>query len=411
MSDRESLRPAEQRVLSLIDEGTIIDLAQSLIRAPGENPPGGEGPRATVLARACTEAGLDTRLREVEPGRPNLSAVLAGDDGPGLLLLGHTDVVPLGHGWDPDLARGAVRAGRLYGRGSADMLGGLAAVVAALSAVREANVELSGPVQLVAVVDEEETGVGVRRWLADEAAGSRWHGCIVAEPTDLQTIVAARGDMYVEVRVLGRPAHSGNPADGANAISGAARVVTEIERWQTELAAHPHPLVGPATWSVGTVSGGTGTSIVPAECRLTIDRRTLPNERPQDVVAELKRRLACLDLPPGLSLEVTATMDMPSFETPTDHPFVRVVDRAVAAAGGPRLPIGGWTAACDGGYVARETGLPVLVLGPGSVTSQAHRANESVAVADLVLAAQAYALTVVRLMSGTCPSGTGKAPA
>lgn len=388
-------------MLSLIDEDLIIDLARSLIRTPGENPPGGEGPRVAVLASACAAAGLDTRLREVEPGRPNLSAGLTGDDGPGLLLLGHTDVVPLGEGWDPDLAGGIVRAGRLYGRGSADMLGGLAAVVAALSAVRGAGVDLSGRVALVAVVDEEETGAGVRRWLTDEAAGSRWQGCIVAEPTDLQTVVAARGDMYVEVRVLGRAAHSGNPADGASAISGAARVVTEIERWHAELAGHPHPLVGPATWSVGTVSGGTGTSTVPAECRLMIDRRTLPDERPEDVVAELRSRLACLDLPSGLSVEVTATMDMPGFETPTDDPFVQVVDRAIATAGGPRLPLGGWTAACDGGYVARDAGLPVVVLGPGSVTSQAHRANESVSVADLVVAARAYALTVVRLMTVT----------
>jgi acetylornithine deacetylase/succinyl-diaminopimelate desuccinylase-like protein len=91
-------------------------------------------------------------------------------------------------------------------------------------------------------------------------------------------------------------------------------------------------------------------------------------------------------------------MEMPGFATPADAPLVSVVERALADAGGPGLPLGGWTAACDGGLVARQLGVPVVVLGPGSVTNQAHRADESVGIDELVIAARTYALTAVRLL-------------
>jgi acetylornithine deacetylase len=91
-------------------------------------------------------------------------------------------------------------------------------------------------------------------------------------------------------------------------------------------------------------------------------------------------------------------MDMPGFETPAGDRFVVAVDGALADAGGPGLPLGGWTAACDGGFVADAWDVPVVVLGPGSVTGQAHRADESVAVADLLVAARCYALAALRLL-------------
>jgi acetylornithine deacetylase/succinyl-diaminopimelate desuccinylase-like protein len=96
---------------------------------------------------------------------------------------------------------------------------------------------------------------------------------------------------------------------------------------------------------------------------------------------------------------VSMPMEMPAFETAPDSPLARTVRAAVADAGGPSLPPGGWTAACDGGFVARDLGVPVVVLGPGSVADQAHRPDESVAVDELVIAARSYALTALRLLA------------
>lgn len=136
------------------------------------------------------EAGLACRRWDVEPGRPNLEVSLPGP-GPGLLVLGHSDVVPVGDGWSLDPFGGAVVEGRLYGRGSTDMLGGLAAALAAMGALRSSGVALSGPVLLAALADEEQNGIGVREWIARPTRPALV-GCVVAEPTDLQTIIAAR---------------------------------------------------------------------------------------------------------------------------------------------------------------------------------------------------------------------------
>lgn len=393
-----ALSAEEKDVLDRISLQEITELTRSLVGAAGENPPGGEDAAVAVLADACAARELDCALTQVEPGRANLAATVPGGTGPGLLLLGHTDVVPIGDGWSVDPTAGLVRDGRLFGRGSTDMKGGLAACVVAMAALRSAGISLSGPVELSAVIDEEETGKGIRHFMAEQDR-SHFVGCIVAEPTDLQTIVAARGDAYLEFTVRGRAAHSGNPGDGINAIYGAAALVADLEAWHEELKDGAHPLVGSPTWSVGQIQGGTGTSTVPAECRVVADRRLLPDESIGTVLVAVRRRLASLGLDErGLRIDVRDTMDMPGFETPSDHPFVVTTDRALAAAGGPGMPFGGWTAACDGGFVSRDAGVPVVVLGPGSVADQAHRPDESVALEELLIASRAYALTAMRLL-------------
>ena len=390
------LTSAERAVLDKIDEDHLVELARSLLRAKGQNPPGEEAAMVALLAGAAAELGLDVCEVPVQPGRNNLRMTLAGGAGPGLLMLGHTDVVPVGEGWTKDPFGGVIENGRIYGRGASDMKGGLAASLSAMAALR--GTELTGPVELAALVDEEETGIGIRAYVNSAPAPS-FLGCVTAEPTDLQTIIGARGASYLRVDVHGTAAHAGSPGDGANAIYGAAAVVAEIERLHAELADHPQPLLGPATWSVGQIQGGSGASVVPAECVLVADRRLLPGESAAAVLDDLRSRVDGLRLADrGLTVEVSMPMEMPAFETPADSPLARTVGAAVADAGGPTLPPGGWTAACDGGFVARDLGVPVVVVGPGSVAEQAHRPDESVAIEELITAARAYALTALRLL-------------
>ncbi|GFG52050.1 acetylornithine deacetylase [Mycolicibacterium agri] len=390
------LSVTERAVLDKIDEDALVELARSLVRAHGQNPPGEEATTVAVLASAAAELGLDINEMPVQQGRDNLRITLRGGDGPGLLLLGHTDVVPVGEGWTRDPFGGVVEDGRLYGRGASDMKGGLAACLSAMAALRGAG--LRGAVELAALIDEEENGLGIRAYVG--SATGQWLGCITAEPTDLAPIIGARGAAYLRVDVHGTACHAGNPDDGANAIYGAAAVVSEIERMHAELANRPHPLLGPATWSVGQIQGGSGGSVVPAECTVVADRRLLPDEAGADVLDSLRGRIQALRLAErGLSVEVSMPMEMPPFETPLESPLTRTVAAALADAGGPTVTPGGWTAACDGGFVAREFGVPVVVLGPGSVAEQAHRPDESVAIDELIIAARTYALSALRLLS------------
>ncbi len=389
----------EDGLLELVDTTELVELTRRLVRVRGENPPGQEEATAREIASIAADLGLETTLDDVAPGRPNLQVDLPGAAGPGLLLLGHSDVVPVGDGWTVDPFGAQLRDGRIYGRGASDMKAGLAACLVAMAALRRSGAELGGPVRLAVLADEEQDGIGVRHWIA--RPHPEYLGCIVAEPTELQTIVAARGACYLDVTVTGRSAHSGRPADGRNAINGAAVVIAEIERWHAEFTGgQQHPLVGTPTFNVGVVAGGSGPSIVPAECVLRIDRRSLPSEDPRDVLGQVRTRLAGLGLEArGLSWTLTSPMDMPGFETPAGHPLVEVARAALADAGGPAAPPGGWTAACDGGFVARHWDVPVVVLGPGSVNEQAHRPDESVGVEEIATAARTYALIASRLLT------------
>lgn len=388
----------EATVLEQIDVAELIDLASTLIAAAGENPGSTEEATVAELAAACGRLGFTVELFDVAPGRQNLVATLPGGDEQGVMFLGHSDVVPAGDGWlgDPFLA--VVKDGRLYGRGSTDMKGGLASVILAMAALRRAAVSLRGPVQLVVTVDEEDLGLGVRAY-APTAPRGRFRACVVAEPTDLKTVIGCRGDSYLRLGVAGVAAHSGRPDDGRNAIAAAARIFELIRADHEQHRKTPDPLLGAPTWSVGTVAGGTGTSIVAAECVASIDRRLMPGEDAQQIADDMLQRIRDAGIDgDGITVTLDVEMEMPGFRTDPEHPLVTAAVDAIESAGGGRLEVGGWTAACDGGFISRDVGIPTIVLGPGGLNDQAHQANESVGVDELVIAARAYALMALRLL-------------
>jgi len=394
------LSPAEQSLVDLIDEAAITALTTALVEAPSENPGGTEGAAVEILEKACRALGFDVDTHEVAPGRPNLIATLPGGDGPGLMFLGHSDVVPAGPNWTADPYTVRTRDGRLYGRGTTDMKGGIAAVVAAMSVLsraRDVGVELSGPVRLVCTVDEEEHGIGVRAFVG-RPADHDFLGCIVAEPTDMQIVRGCRGASYIEIDVTGRAAHSGRPADGRSAINAAAAIVEIIRADHEHLHETLDDLLGCGTWNVGTIQGGQGISVVAPTCSLGIDRRLMPFEDPHAIAEDLRETIRDNKIDTdGITVDVRVTMEMPGFATAADHPLVTAAVGAVTDAG-TATSVGGWSAACDGGFVSRDLGIPSIVLGPGNINTDAHQPDESVAIADLVTAAKAYTLAGLRLL-------------
>src|SRR5690554_504004 len=155
------LAAAERALLDRIDTDELRELTLALVAAAGENPGSTEEATVAVLAAACEKYGFTVELQDVAPGRQNLIATLPGGSQAGLMFLGHSDVVPAGEGWRTHPFEPFVQGGRLYGRGSTDMKGGLAAVVLAMAAL--SATPLRGPVQLVCTVDEEDLGLGIRQ--------------------------------------------------------------------------------------------------------------------------------------------------------------------------------------------------------------------------------------------------------
>ncbi|HEU4668257.1 MAG TPA: M20 family metallopeptidase [Arthrobacter sp.] len=395
---QQDLQLLEDRVLGLISEADLVALTTALVAAGGENPGGTEEATVQVLTEFSRAAGLDVATETVAEGRPNFTAVLPGGSMPGMLFLGHSDVVPAGTGWERPPFEPYIRDGRLFGRGSTDMKGGLAAVLIALKALKAAGIELPFNAALACTVDEEDLGIGIRAYTASAAADPAfsYSACVVAEPTDLETVIGCRGDSYIELKVTGKSAHSGRPADGRNAIDAAARILELVRKDHALLQEKQDPLLGAGTWNIGLIQGGTGTSMVAAECTVSLDRRLMPDDDAQQILDRLlaQVREAGIDTD-GISVSARVTMEMPGFRTPEDHPLVSNSVAALADAGVDSA-IRGWTAACDGGFVVRDLGVPAIVMGPGGLNDQAHQVNESVSIAEVVAAARAYALLCLR---------------
>ena len=395
---QQDLQLLEDKVLGLITEADLVALTTALVAAGGENPGGTEEATVQVLTEFSRTAGLDVATETVAEGRPNFTAVLPGGSQPGMLFLGHSDVVPAGTGWDRPPFEPYIRDGRLFGRGSTDMKGGLAAVLIALKALKDAGAGLPFNAALACTVDEEDLGIGIRAYTASAAADPafRYSACVVAEPTDLETVIGCRGDSYIELKVTGKSAHSGRPADGRNAIDAAARILELVRKDHALLQEDQDPLLGAGSWNIGLIRGGTGTSMVAAECTVSLDRRLMPDDDAQQILDRLlaQVREAGIDTD-GISVSAEVTMEMPGFRTPEDHPLVSNSVAALADAGVDSA-VRGWTAACDGGFVVRDLGVPAIVMGPGGLNDQAHQVNESVSIAVIVAAARAYALLCLR---------------
>ncbi|WP_206447938.1 M20 family metallopeptidase [Agrococcus sp. KRD186] len=395
---------AVERALALVEDATIVADASSLILAASENPGGTELHTVRVLESIASRLGGRTERTTVAPDRPNLSIRFGPDataQRPAVLMLGHSDVVPAGEGWTANPFSPRVADGWLTGRGATDMKGGIAAALQAMGAVHQVLPQL--PLELLVTVDEEDLATGIQAHIASTEGAAplgRYLACIVAEPTDLAVVIACRGAANLLVEVTGRAAHAGRPEDGASAITTAARIASWIAEDHDRMRAGAGGLLGSATWSVGRIEGGHGTSIVPDRCTLLVDRRLMPDETGEQALAQLEAGIAGLPGIPGCTAHARLQMEMPGFETDPTHSLVQAAVTALTAEGA-EAPMEAWTAACEGGFIARHHGCPTIILGPGDITSQAHQPDERVAIADLATAARAYTRMLVDLHTTT----------
>jgi acetylornithine deacetylase len=339
---------------------------------------------AAFLAQVHEDQGFRIERFDApeEAGKLNLVASIGPTEPGGLVLSGHMDVVPTeDQPWSTDPFCVAQRAGRLYGRGTADMKGFIAATVHALARIRPA--EFRRELVLVWTHDEEVGCTGsaelARTW---EAEGRTLpEACLVGEPTEFRILRAHPGHVDVEVQFTGRAAHSSRPDLGANAIAAAAEAISLVGEFAAELEqerAHEELLERPwVTMNVATVRGGRAINIVPDHCVVEIGYRPLPGMPPEQVFQRISDLLAKRW---GARSEVRATARLtrvtPSLLTPAGTPLQAVLEPHAVT---PR--IGAASYATDGGNLARLGARP-LIFGPGSIEA-AHGADEYIERADL----------------------------
>jgi succinyl-diaminopimelate desuccinylase len=381
-----------------VERDLVIDLTRELVRFRSVNPPGGEGEVAEFLAGTLKHHGLEADVQYVEEGRANVVAILKGGTAPPLVFTGHLDVVPPGRQtWEHDPFAADLVDGRIYGRGSADMKGGVAAIVTAMAALAHAGFKPSGDILLAATCGEEAGMLGAIA-MVDAGALPSGGRLIVAEPTNLNVFHGEKGVLWLKVRAFGRTAHGSMPHLGINAISAIARLIVRLETYPFPY--EESPLLGKPSLSVNVISGGNKMNVVPDLCEIEIDMRTVPLQNHAELV-EAVRRLAeecAKEVHPDLRIEVEIDQDVAPFETERRHELVDATIASVRAVRGKAPEVGGVSYGTDGAHLGPGFNMPVVICGPGA-NEMAHQPDEYVEVEQLVQAAEVYVDLARRLMS------------
>ncbi len=366
-----------------IDREYLTQTLINLVRIESINPslvPSGTGEAniAQYIAPALSNLNLDVTSHEAESGRASVVGILKGSGGGrSLMLNGHIDTVGIEGMSNPFSAE--IREGRLYGRGAYDMKGSVAACMAAMKALAEANISLSGDVLLAAGADEAYASLGTAGVLKHYPVDAT----IVTEPTQMKLCLAHKGFVWLEVETFGRAAHGSRFDEGIDANMRMGRFLATLDKAEQALRNQAgHPLVGPPSLHAAMIKGGTELSAYAARCRLKIERRTIPGETEAQVIGEIQTlidQLAAAD--PTFQATVKTLFVRNPFEVADDTRLVQAVDQAaIQVLGRPPAHIGEpyWADTA----LLSEAGVETVMFGP--IGAGAHAKEEWVNLQSLV---------------------------
>jgi len=368
-----------------------------------------ESAAATLVADVLTEWGLNPTVWEVQPGRPNIVAELRGShgDGPILLMEGHTDVVTPGNlaNWTYPPFAATIVGDRMYGRGTADMKGGVAAMLYAVRALQLAGSPFAGTIRLLIPVDEEGLMIGIKDIVArGYATGAA--AAIICEPEEHEVCTAQKGALRLKLHSIGRVAHGAMPDEGVNALTPLIRLLNPIIDLQETLrAAHgQHPLLGSIYISPTVLRAPIGgdasqVNVLPDSADVYLDIRTIPGVNHQHIVATIQGYIDVLcQKHPSYQVQLTIIDDRPSTEIPTSHPLVQALRAAHQTVYGVIPPYGGVPGSTDGTIITRDSGVPVVVYGPGHKRIP-HQPDEFVDLSEVDNAARVYIHAILQFLS------------
>ena len=412
------MKPEEkEKLIQIIEQNRdkAVELLRNMISIPSVT--GDEAAIQKYLASYMADIGLDVDMWETDwdelkkhpgyrpvqrgyEGRPNLVATLKGvGGGRSLLLNGHTDVIPVGQGWSQDPWSAAIRDGRIYGRGSADMKSGVASHIVAVELIKAAGLKLKGDVLINVVVDEEVSGHGT---LDTVIRGYRADAGISGETSDLAVQPACIGRIWFEISIAGKPAGIQKRYQGVSGIDLGNKIVKAVQELEARrVATVSHPLYPNALDSlpcmIGVFSAGNYPSAFPDSCLLKGSIGTVPGEDHQGVKQSLVDQVAraaasdswMKDHPPVVRF---VGYDAQASEIPRDHPIVQTVVNSLRQVG--RDPqISGRQGAADTRFLNEYANTPTVIFGPGS-TSIMHATDEYVSIDDYITAIKVVALSI-----------------
>jgi succinyl-diaminopimelate desuccinylase len=358
--------PTLDKVDGQSDVIDVVDLTRHLVQFDTINPPGNERACAQELQKLLADAGFETDLTDMGEGRANLTAYLGNGSGAPLGFTGHLDTVPLGaQSWKHDPFACTIENGRLYGRGTTDMKGGVAAFVVAC--LKHADILRNGPGVVLLITAGEETGSDGAIAMVAQGVSHIPGALVVAEPTLNRPLAGHKGALWLRVVTEGKTAHGSMPEKGVNAVVKAADVIQKIVDFDFKIP--PHPDMGAPTLNIGTISGGLNLNSVPDRAEIGVDIRSVAGLKHENVRADLAHLL-------GDSARIEPIIDLPSVWTDTDNAWLGQVCDAVADVTSDRPRLGCVSYFTDASIFTPAFGnLPTVVLGPGD-PAVAHMTDE-----------------------------------
>ena len=366
----------------------VISLTRKLIAMNTVNPPGNESEAAQFIGKILADRGFNVKYIPFEANRLHVIAEkgCTGEKYP-VVFTGHFDTVPLGvKEWSIDPFGGLVKDGKLYGRGSSDMKGGIAAMVLAAISAFETGNPASG-VRLILTSGEELGCQGAKDLVSTYSDLGHTRGIIVGEPTDNVPAIGHKGGLYLSLTTKGVTAHSSMPHLGDNAIYKAARAIVKVEKF--DFGVERDPLLGMPTLNVGKFSGGININSVPDRAEFTIDARTTTKVRLDELLSQLRKEM-------GEEVSVEILVNLPAVSSAEDDPFVKMVYSVCKISAGTEGYPKSMPYLTDASVLQPAyDGVPTIILGPGS-PEMAHQTDEFCYVGNLEKAIGLYKNIIFR---------------
>jgi len=400
----------------------LTNLCCELVKAKGENPPGDVSGVAQVIEGFLKSEGISHRRFEPTRGHVSVVATL-GKGKPSLILCGHVDVVPTGalSQWDVHPYEGAVKEGKILGRGSTDQKGGVAAMLMALGVLKDFEENITGKITVACVSDEEALGPGGALWLLKNKK-LNGNACLITEPTGYRNgkysiVGGERGTCWLRIKAHGKPAHGSTPALGRNAVFVLTEFLPKLKALESAAVRFPKAAetlirngkaqlrrtaekqgvptssltraLNHYTTNLGLISGGTKVNMVPDKCEAEVDIRVPVGGSP-DAVKEFVRSV----MPENLEYEVI-NKTLPSF-TPATNPLMKAIQQSARQVFGYKPSAIYATYTSDAHHFREILGVPTVSFGPG-YSELAHAYNEFVYVEDVLKMAKVYANVIANL--------------
>jgi len=374
----------------------VVRLTQELVRIKSINPPGDELPAAELLADRLQTFGLEADVVTVDKNRANVIAILKGSgDASSIMFNGHLDVVPLGElaSWERDPFCGDIVDGKVFGRGSTDMKGGIAAMSVAAGLVAAKSIK--GNLLVVAVSGEETDSIGARHYIQHNSLDGL-DGVVIPEPTSLDLVIAEKGTLWLELTTYGKTAHSTQPHVGVNAVEHMIQLLKEVKDTWEGISYSKDRYLSPPTINIATISGGVKTNSIPDKCVATVDLRPIPSQSHAAILDNLRKKLSELTKKvPNFKADMKVINERQPVATDPESKLVRKAKTLGPALIGKELELMGANYYTDAAIFATKRKIPTVVLGPGEMDLRrniylGHQPNEYVRIENLEKAARFY---------------------